>query len=683
MVTDRWYEPQLHLTRVSLVVVWLSYLQTPQAHLHCHRRPCCPGHRCSQDCLWDSPVLRAGTRPSERIASNDFHQPPGVSDRPTVSGIFIGTLLRTDFLNCFVQHFVGSFGCFWGHRQVPSSKCQCEINILQCSGITTETLPLCSKTDPSSTISHLSDSHHRSSTIDLSTLNDSRLSWSTQKGTEFSFLDHTLCHPPPVNLKWVNFHRSRCTDGVLGGLNRFDFSNKFWPAIALGRTQQKMFPHAALAHSSDDTTNFQRVADRFTALGFVDHDLSLEGGVGIEEVMACARSLPASRLRSFCQSARTCWMTLARPRILHFLCWSGQLSAPCPCKTESTRDRSRLQRSSAQHLSSPQVSDPTQSQWLRHQVVLPRLWWPLERVFELKDESKLRCIHEDLKKVNLIFSEETSRTMSNGQHENLGIKTDEATTQCYSCSEHVPEGLRFCMCGACLQPDQGTIDKFQERFRTLIVPYNVDKINDPRVKRHGEKHGEKDHFKAKDAMRGAKKRTENLSVLVRLQKDGTGIPMTKKTSGRKHFAVIWTFLSRYTSRNKLLKLKGTDMRAQFIWNAETQTDSWVRRENEMIITRQREHWRLFAKNKAKLSVTSRNKEEWGRKHIFRPALNNIWSGSTSIGKNTSRIHLWFPLHHQVLQHRWAQIGGTTFDGKTLNGTITIGMDRNGKNRNGD
>ena len=45
-----------------------------------------------------------------------------------------------------------------------------------------------------------------------------------------------------------------------------------------------MFPHAVLAHSSDARTNFQRVADRFTALGFVDHDLSLEGGVGIEEV---------------------------------------------------------------------------------------------------------------------------------------------------------------------------------------------------------------------------------------------------------------------------------------------------------------------------------------------------------------------------------------------------------------
>ena len=110
-----------------------------------------------------------------------------------------------------------------------------------------------------------------------------------------------------------------------------------------------------------------------------------------------------------------------------------------------------------------------------------------------------------------------------------------ATTQCYSCSEHVPKGLQL---------DQGTIDKIHERFRALIVPYCVDKINNPRRKRHGEKHGQTDHFKAKDALRGAKKRTGNLSVLARFHKNGTGIPIMKKTGGRKNFAVIWTILSR-------------------------------------------------------------------------------------------------------------------------------------------
>ena len=45
-----------------------------------------------------------------------------------------------------------------------------------------------------------------------------------------------------------------------------------------------MFLHTTLAHPSNNTTDFQRVTDRFAALGFIDHDLSLEGGDGVEEV---------------------------------------------------------------------------------------------------------------------------------------------------------------------------------------------------------------------------------------------------------------------------------------------------------------------------------------------------------------------------------------------------------------
>ena len=203
--------------------VWL-YLHTPQAHLHCPRRPCCRGHRCSQDCLWDSPVLLADTRPSERIASNDFHQPPGVSDRSIVSGFFIGAFLRTDFQNRFVQHFVGSFRCFERHRQVPSSRCRCEIIVLPCSRIKTETLSLWSKTDPSSTISHLSDSHHQSSTIDLSTLNDNRLSWSIQSAqNSLSVIIHfvSTCSAVPTSKYrfFVNRKPTRCW--MIGGNNCF------------------------------------------------------------------------------------------------------------------------------------------------------------------------------------------------------------------------------------------------------------------------------------------------------------------------------------------------------------------------------------------------------------------------------------------------------------------------------
>ena len=62
----------------------------------------------SQDCLSGSPVLRAETRPPEKIASHDFHQPFRVSDRSVVSGFHNCPFLCTDFLNRFVQHFIGS-----------------------------------------------------------------------------------------------------------------------------------------------------------------------------------------------------------------------------------------------------------------------------------------------------------------------------------------------------------------------------------------------------------------------------------------------------------------------------------------------------------------------------------------------------------------------------------------------
>ena len=140
MGSDRSCEPQLHLSMASLVVVWLSHLQTPPSYLRCPPRPCRRGHGCSQDCLLDPPVLRAGAKPPERVASHDFHQPLCVSDRSVVSGFHIGSFLRTDILNCFVQHFVGSVRWLSRQRQVPTTRCRREI--LPCSRINTETLSL-------------------------------------------------------------------------------------------------------------------------------------------------------------------------------------------------------------------------------------------------------------------------------------------------------------------------------------------------------------------------------------------------------------------------------------------------------------------------------------------------------------------------------------------------------------
>ena len=115
MDNDQSYAAQLHVSKAFLVVVWLSYLQTRPAHQRYHHPPCFQGPRardCFQCHLLESPVLQADTGPSERITSHD--------------------------------------------SPVLGSK--------------TETLPLWSKTNPSTTMCHLSDCHQRSSTVDFSAL---------------------------------------------------------------------------------------------------------------------------------------------------------------------------------------------------------------------------------------------------------------------------------------------------------------------------------------------------------------------------------------------------------------------------------------------------------------------------------------------------------------------------------
>ena len=166
------------LSKAFLVVVWLSYLQTRPAHQRYHRPPRLQGPRardCFQCHLLKFPVLRADTRPPERIALHDSHHAI-VSDRFEVFGFCSCSPLCADHLNRFVHYFVGSLWWFQLHRQIPSARCRRELDLLPCSRIKTETLPLWSKTNPSTTICHLSDCHLRSSTVDFSALHGHRLS---------------------------------------------------------------------------------------------------------------------------------------------------------------------------------------------------------------------------------------------------------------------------------------------------------------------------------------------------------------------------------------------------------------------------------------------------------------------------------------------------------------------------
>ena len=47
-----------------------------------------------------------------------------------------------------------------------------------------------------------------------------------------------------------------------------------------------------------------RVADRFVALGFIDHDLSLQGGDGVEEVTFERHAQNLRHLRDYTRFAR-------------------------------------------------------------------------------------------------------------------------------------------------------------------------------------------------------------------------------------------------------------------------------------------------------------------------------------------------------------------------------------------
>ena len=151
------------------------------------------GFQCN---LLKFPVLRAETRTPERIASHDSHQPISVSDRSVVSGFHNGPVLRADLLNRTVQYFVGSLWWLHLHRQIPTTRCRRELDLLPCSRIKTETLSLRPKTTPSTTIRHLGDRHQGSSAVDFSALDGHWLSCSIQGAQDpVSLVIHFLSQP--------------------------------------------------------------------------------------------------------------------------------------------------------------------------------------------------------------------------------------------------------------------------------------------------------------------------------------------------------------------------------------------------------------------------------------------------------------------------------------------------------
>ena len=132
-----------------------------------------------------------------------------------------------------------------------------------------------------------------------------------------------------------------------------------------------------------------------------------------------------------------------------------------------------------------------------------------------------------------------------------------------------------------------------------------------------------------------------------------------RTGGRKPTAVIWTTLSRSTSRTLLLIINDYDMRALLQWNAVTQIFNWDRWETERT-TKQLQNWCwVSVKIKVGLTRVSRKVRGPSRKTRYIPKCNKDWSGWVNIGKSTShnRLHL-LPLRRG---HNWAQWQDTRWE----------------------
>ena len=127
-------------------------------------------------------------------------------------------------------------------------------------------------------------------------------------------------------------------------------------------------------------------------------------------------------------------------------------------------------------------------------------------------------MHEDLQK-RILLSEETSlRIQQMGNVEIHELRLRKATTQCPLCSDYVPEGVRFCKCGAGLQLVQATVLKINLKFSSSPGSYYVLVFNKTRGKKHGGKQYQVDHHRAKDTLRRIRQSTNFVSILDRFQR---------------------------------------------------------------------------------------------------------------------------------------------------------------------
>ena len=140
---------------------------------------------------------------------------------------------------------------------------------------------------------------------------------------------------------------------------------------------------------------------------------------------------------------------------------------------------------------------------------------------KLRTGYRTKSIIEDLGEPakSIKLSEESIRTI----HELGNVPLHELgqiskSVQCQIRLKHIPEGLIFCACGICLRLDEKQMQRINARFQALIVPYYFARVNYSRGKRHGEAQWQRDHWKAMDARRGARRKGHD-SIVIRWQED--------------------------------------------------------------------------------------------------------------------------------------------------------------------
>ena len=89
-----------------------------------------------------------------------------------------------------------------------------------------------------------------------------------------------------------------------------------------------------------------------------------------------------------------------------------------------------------------------------------------QEIERIKIGSNRNCIREDLAKVEMVLSKESSRAIFEmGNVELIELKT--SMIQCPSCLHNVFEGTLLCICGKLIKPNQDAIHRIKEALKIL------------------------------------------------------------------------------------------------------------------------------------------------------------------------------------------------------------------------